>query len=133
MRLISRTVGSDHIVDENFISFAHTREVPWLLPNVPPTGNVIEIALVCVVKIRGGRVLQENVYWDQASVLVQAGLLDPRYIPPSFTTTATNAGVEKPTSVLRSLPVTGAESAMKLLHGPSWTPSVTKPPDVKKT
>ncbi|OBT88821.1 hypothetical protein VE02_03137 [Pseudogymnoascus sp. 03VT05] len=76
--LLSRTVGSDKIIDEMLISFTHTQEIPWLLPGVPPTGKYIEVVLVSVVKIIGGKLESERLHWDQASVLVQAGLLDAK-------------------------------------------------------
>ena len=89
---ISRTVGATQVVDEMLFSFTHTCEVPWMLPNVPPTGKRVEIPLLAVVKFRGDKLYHEHIYWDQASVLVQIGLLDPAL-----------------------LPVTGAESGRKLL------------------
>ena len=81
MRLISRTIGTDRIVDEMIISFRHTQEVPWLLPGVEPTDKQVEVALVSVVCIRGTKLYHEHIYWDQASVLVQVGLLNPKGLP----------------------------------------------------
>jgi carboxymethylenebutenolidase len=49
--------------------------------------------MVVIVHFRDGKLAHEHLYWDQASVLVQLGLLDP-------------AG----------LPVAGAETAQKLLN-----------------
>ncbi|KAL9600729.1 MAG: hypothetical protein Q9219_002970 [cf. Caloplaca sp. 3 TL-2023] len=77
MRLISRTVGTDRVVDELVMSFRHTQEVAWMLPGVAPTHRFVEIALVVIVCVRGGKIHYEHTYWDQASVLVQIGLLDP--------------------------------------------------------
>jgi carboxymethylenebutenolidase len=74
--LVSRTVGAERLVDEDVLAFTHTVEVPWLLPGVPPTGRRIEIPGIVIVDFEGGRVARERVYWDQASVLAQAGLLD---------------------------------------------------------
>lgn len=79
--LVSRTVGSDRIVDEMVISFRHSCEVPWMLPGVPPTEKEVEVALVSVVAFRGGKLAMENIYWDQASVLVQIGLLERGNLP----------------------------------------------------
>lgn len=76
-RLISRTIGSTSVVDELFVSFVHNAPVPWILPGVPPTRNPVEIILISIVGIRAGKLVSEHVYWDQASVLVQIGLLDP--------------------------------------------------------
>lgn len=78
---ISRTVGTDRIVDEIHFSFTHTVELPWLLPGVAPTGRRIEMALAVVVGFEDGKIASEHIYWDQASVLVQAGLLDPTGLP----------------------------------------------------
>ena len=82
IRLLSRTVGTDRIVDEMYVHFKHTQEIPWMLPGVAPTDLEVEVALVSVVCIRGGKLYHEHIYWDQATVLVQIGLLDPELIPP---------------------------------------------------
>ena len=81
MRLLSRTVGVDRVVDEMFVSFKHTQVIPWMLPEVEPTNKEVEVALVAIVCIRGGKLYHEHIYWDQATVLVQIGLLDPRILP----------------------------------------------------
>ncbi|KAM0721044.1 hypothetical protein Q7P37_003329 [Cladosporium fusiforme] len=104
MRLVSRTVGVDRVVDEMVFSFEHTQPVPWMLPDVPPTGKKVSVALVAIVCIRGGKLYHEHIYWDQASVLVQLGLLDPKLVPADMR--------EKG---MRQLPVVGAESARKVL------------------
>lgn len=106
--ILSRTVGTDRIVDELLVSFTHNTEVPWMLPGIPPTGKEVEIAMVVIVGVRGGKVCTENVHWDQASVLVQIGLLDPAYVPKSFKTK--ESGKEKE---VKSLPVLGPEAARK--------------------
>jgi carboxymethylenebutenolidase len=85
---ISRTVGSDTIVDEFIVCFTHTTEMDWLLPGVPPTGRAVEIPTVAIVKFEGDKVAHEHIYWDQASVLVQIGLLDPRGLPVAGADTA---------------------------------------------
>lgn len=109
---ISRTVGASQIVDEFIMSFTHDQEIDWLLPGVAPTGRFVEIPMLGVVKFRGPKLYHEHIYWDQASVLVQIGLLDPE-----------------------GLPVAGAETAHKLLDEslpsnslmPSWSTSAGKP------
>ena len=85
---VSRTVGSDQIVDEMLFSFTHTREIDWMLPGVAPTGRKVEIPLVAIVHFVGGKVTHEHIYWDQASVLVQVGLLDPHGLPVAGVDTA---------------------------------------------
>ena len=92
MTAVSRTVGVDQLVDEMVISFTHSIEMDWMLPCIPPTGRRVEVALVVIVRFRDGKLAHEHIYWDQASVLVQLGLLDPE-----------------------KLPVAGAESARKVL------------------
>jgi carboxymethylenebutenolidase len=89
---VSRTVGTDRIVDEFVVHFTHTTEVDWMLPRVAPTGRKVEVPMVAIVQFQGDKLVHEHIYWDQASVLVQVGLLD-----------RTN------------LPVTGAEQAHKVL------------------
>ena len=90
---ISRTVGLDQVVDELVISFTHTASIDFLLPGVPPTGKHVEVAFAVVVGFKDGKISHEHIYWDQATVLVQVGLLDPK-----------------------GLPVGGAESARAVLH-----------------
>jgi len=85
---VSRTVGADQIVDEMLFRFTHTSEVDWMLPGVAPTGRRIEVPLVAIVRFVAGRVAHEHIYWDQASVLVQAGLLDPEGLPVAGAATA---------------------------------------------
>lgn len=93
MTNVSSTVGDTQIVDELVISFTHTAAIDWMLPNVAPTGKPVEMAVVVVVGFKDGKISHEHIYWDQASVLVQIGLLDPK-----------------------GLPVVGAESARKVAN-----------------
>ena len=72
---VSRTVGNDRVVDELIDRFTHTVEMDWLLPGIPPTGRRVEIPVVVVVQFRDGKIASERIYWDQASVLVQVGLI----------------------------------------------------------
>lgn len=88
---ISRTVGQGRVIDELIASFTHDVEMPALLPGIAPTGRKVVLAHVVVMGIVEGKVAYEHIYWDQASLLVQVGLLDPA-----------------------KLPVTGAEQAHKL-------------------
>jgi len=90
---VSRTVGENQIVEEVVISFTHTTAIDWLLPGVAPTGRPVEMAVAVIVGFKDGKISHEHIYWDQASVLVQIGLLDPK-----------------------GLPVSGAESARKVLN-----------------
>src|SRR5579864_673679 len=81
MTPVSRTVGEDQLVDELIFSFTHTQEMPWMLPGIAPTNRRVEVPLVAVVGFREGKVAFERVYWDQASVLQQIGLLDEARLP----------------------------------------------------
>jgi carboxymethylenebutenolidase len=96
---ISRTVGYDRIVDEFVFRFTHTVAMDWLLPGVPPTGRRVDLVKVVIVSFEGGKMVHEHIHWDQASALVQLGLLDPA-----------------------KLPVAGAEAARKMLD-PTSLPS----------
>ncbi len=108
---ISRTVGATQIVDEFIMSFTHDCEIDWLLPGVAPTGRAVQIPMLGVVKFRGPKLCHEHIYWDQASVLVQVGLLSPQ-----------------------GLPIAGVETARKLLDEslpsntlmPNWATSADK-------
>src|SRR5919198_3565288 len=93
MTPISRTVGNEQLVDEMVFKFTHTIRMDWMLPGLAPTGKRVEVPLVAIVRFREGKLAHEHIYWDQASVLVQLGLLDGR-----------------------SLPVAGVESARKALN-----------------
>jgi carboxymethylenebutenolidase len=91
MTPVSRTVGVDRVVDEMVFEFTHTIKMDWMLPGVAPTGKHVRVPLVVIVHFRDGQLAHEHIYWDQASVLVQLGLID------------------------RKLPVAGVESAAKVL------------------
>ena len=93
MTPVSRTIGVDRVVDEMVFEFTHTITMDWMLPGVSPTNKHVKIPLIVVVHFREGKLAHEHIYWDQASVLTQLGLID-----------ATN------------LPVAGVETAEKVLH-----------------
>jgi carboxymethylenebutenolidase len=92
MTSVSSTVGDTQIVDELVISFTHTVPIDWMLPGVAPTGKPVEVAFAVVAGFKDGKISHEHIYWDQASVLAQIGLIDPK-----------------------GLPIVGAESARRLL------------------
>jgi carboxymethylenebutenolidase len=85
---VSRTVGVDRLVDEMVFCFTHTCDIPWMLPGIAPTGRYVEIPLVAIVAFRGDKLCHEHIYWDQASVLVQVGVLDPAGLPVAGIDTA---------------------------------------------
>jgi carboxymethylenebutenolidase len=89
---VSRTIGEGRLVDELVIRFTRSMRMDWVLPGIPPTGKRIEFAMVVVVYTEDGKISAENLYWDNATILRQAGRLpDP------------------------ALPVLGAESARQIL------------------
>jgi carboxymethylenebutenolidase len=90
---ISRTIGSDRLVDEMVLRFTHSVPMDWALPGVTPTGRRVVLPLIVVVQFRGDKLASERIYWDQASLLVQLGLLEGD-----------------------ALPVAGAESGSKILN-----------------
>ena len=92
MTPISRTIGDDRLVDEMVFKFTHTITMDWMLPGIAPTGKRVEVPLVVIMHFRDGKLAHEHIYWDQASVLVQLGLIDSS-----------------------TLPVAGADSAHKVL------------------
>ncbi|MDM1758242.1 MULTISPECIES: dienelactone hydrolase family protein [unclassified Acinetobacter] len=108
---ISRTVGATQVVDEFIMSFTHDEEIDWLIPGIAPTGKKVQIPMLGVIKFRGPKLCHEHIYWDQASVLVQLGVLNPQ-----------------------GLPVAGVETAQKLIDEslpsntlmPSWSSSEKK-------
>jgi carboxymethylenebutenolidase len=88
---VSRTIGQSRVVDELILRFTHSMRLDWILPGIAPTGRRVEIPMVAIVQFKGDKVAHEHIYWDQASVLVQVGLLD------------------------RTLPVRGGEIAAQVL------------------
>ena len=92
MTPVSRTIGEDQLVDEMVFKFTHTIPMDWMLPGVAPTGKRVEVPLVAIVRFRDGKLAHEHIYWDQASVLVQIGLIDASKLPV--------AGVESAHKVL---------------------------------
>jgi len=95
---VSRTIGQGRLVEEMIFRFTHTIPMDWMLPGIPPTGKRVEVAMLVVVQFEGDKLAHEHLYWDQASVLVQLGLLQREGLPV--------VGVEGARSVLnRSMPL----------------------------
>jgi len=92
MVTVSRTIGQGRVVDELVMRFTHSIRLDWLLPGIPPTGKRVELPFVVIVQFEADKLAHEHLYWDQASVLVQVGLLD------------------------RKLPVRGGETAAQVLN-----------------
>jgi carboxymethylenebutenolidase len=82
MELISRTVGQNRVIDEEVLRFTHDIEMDWLLPGVAPTRRRVEAVFVVIVQFdTQGRIAHEHIYWDQATVLAQIGLIDADRLP----------------------------------------------------
>ena len=91
VKLITRTVGESQFVDEVMISFTHDCDMPAILPGVKPTGRKVVIPFVVVVGFdKKEKVAFERIYWDQASVLAQLGLLDKEGLPDTGAEQATH-------------------------------------------
>jgi carboxymethylenebutenolidase len=90
---ISRTIGKDQVVDEFILSFTHDKQWDYLLPGISPTGKRVNLPHVVVMKFENRKVAHEHIWWDQASLLGQVGLLDPANLPV--------AGVEQARQLLR--------------------------------
>ena len=88
MTPVSRTIGIDRVVDEMVFEFTHTIKMDWMLPGVAPTNNHVKIPLIVVVHFRDGKLAHEHIYWDQASVLAQLGLIDASTLPVAGVETA---------------------------------------------
>jgi carboxymethylenebutenolidase len=80
---ISRTVGRNQVVDELILSFTHDIEIKSMIPGIQPTGKHVELPHVVVMKFRGNKIVHEHIYWDQASLLAQIGILNPKSLPIS--------------------------------------------------
>ena len=85
---VSRTIGAERLVDEMIFRFTHTIEMDWMLPGIAPTGKRVECPLMVIVHFRDGKLANEHIYWDQASVLVQLGLLEAGKLPVAGVETA---------------------------------------------
>ena len=88
MTPVSRTIGTDRVVDEMVFEFTHTIEMDWMLPGVAPTNKHVKVPLIVVVHFRDGKLAHEHIYWDQASVLAQLGLIDAVELPVAGVETA---------------------------------------------
>jgi carboxymethylenebutenolidase len=75
MKPVNRIVGDSQLADELHLTFTHSKQMDWFLPGVPPTNKKVDIDLIVVVQFRGDKLACERIYWDQAEVLRQVGLL----------------------------------------------------------
>lgn len=80
---VSRTVGDERVVAELVMNFTHDRVMDTFLPGIPPTGRPVRLPVVVVMGFERDKVAFEHIYWDQGSLLVQVGVLDPAELPLS--------------------------------------------------
>ena len=81
LQLLTRTVGQNRIVDEFVLRFTHSVRMDWFAAGIEPTGRRLEVPHVAVIQFEDGKIASEHIYWDQATVLVQLGLLEPKELP----------------------------------------------------
>ncbi|KAK2747923.1 hypothetical protein FQN57_001514 [Myotisia sp. PD_48] len=114
LELISRTVGVDRVIDEFIFCFAHTKTIDWLAPGIPPTGKDVRLPMVSVVNVRGDRLHHEHIWWDQANLLVQLGLM-PEYLP--FPYPLENGQTPAPGKIFEyRVPAAGIKAAKKFAN-----------------
>jgi carboxymethylenebutenolidase len=75
LTLRNRQATEHGIAEEARLRFHHTNQMDWFLPRIAPTGRLIEIDIVVFIDFRDGLMAAERIYWDQASVFRQIGLL----------------------------------------------------------
>lgn len=73
-RRISRTTDRFRVVDETAVTFTHDRELPWLLPRVPPSHRHAEVLVITLVTVRQARIVAHRAMWDHAGLLAQLDL-----------------------------------------------------------
>jgi carboxymethylenebutenolidase len=73
---VSQTFGDDRIVEEFVARFTHSIDMDWMLPGVPATHRRVEFGLVVIIQFEGDKIAHEHLYWDQATLLSQLGILD---------------------------------------------------------
>ncbi len=80
LQLLSRSVGQNRLIDEFILRFTHTVRMEWFAPGINPTGCRLVVPHVGIIAFENGKISSEHIYWDQATVLAQMGLLD-RQLP----------------------------------------------------
>jgi carboxymethylenebutenolidase len=120
---VSRTIGQGRVVEEVIFHFTHDVQMDWMVPGIPPTGRQVEIPLLIVIQFDGDKMVHEHLYWDQASVLVQLGVLASAHLPV--------VGVESARSILdRSIPLNGLlRHSRDTAPGSSWPAARTSTAD----
>ena len=73
---LSQTFGDNRIAEEMAVRFTHSIDMDWLLPGLRPTHRRAEFVLAAIIEFEAGKVAHEHLYWDQATLLSQMGVLD---------------------------------------------------------
>lgn len=76
LELLTRTVGHERVVDEFIMHMTHSVRMDWFVPGVEATGRRLAVPTVGIISFEGDKISSEHIYWDQATVLMQLGLLD---------------------------------------------------------
>lgn len=81
LQLLNRSVGQNRVIDEFILRLTHTVRMDWFAPGIEPTGRRLEVPHVGIIDFENGKIASEHIYWDQATVLVQLGVLDAKHLP----------------------------------------------------
>jgi len=76
LQLLTRSVGQNRVIDEFILRLTHTLRMEWFAPGIEATGRRLAVPHVGVIYFEDGKISAEHIYWDQATVLKQLGLLD---------------------------------------------------------
>jgi carboxymethylenebutenolidase len=76
LQLLSRSVGQNRIIDEFILRLTHTLRMDWFAPGIDATGRRLVVPHVGIISFENGKISSEHIYWDQATVLMQMGLLN---------------------------------------------------------
>ncbi|QFT56716.1 nuclear transport factor 2 family protein [Microbulbifer sp. THAF38] len=76
LELLTRTVGKCRVIDEFILHLTHSLRMDWFAPGIEATGKKLSVPHVAVIDFEGDKISSEHIYWDQATVLKQMGLLD---------------------------------------------------------
>lgn len=76
LQLLSRSVGQNRLIDEFILRFTHTLRMDWFAPGIDATGCRLAVPHVGIVSFENGKISSEHIYWVQATVLTQMGLLN---------------------------------------------------------
>ena len=75
LEVISRTIGTDRLIDEFVVRFTHTIQMDWFAPGIAATGLPLVVPHVGIIAFADGKIASEHIYWDHATVLRQLGVL----------------------------------------------------------